>query len=115
MTALGGEADWQNARDPLDQDIGWAHNAGWSTILQVGHGACDNALIRSDGWVTDIVTIPDIGYSTVVRLQGGPEPGHPRRTGHQRWRHQVPPEVAVAWVLTNPKDDYMLSEWDKPD
>jgi hypothetical protein len=103
--------------DALDKDIDHAIDqaraAGWSMIPQVGHGTCDNALIRFTDGFTDIVTIPAIGHAIVVRLRGGPLPGRPRWTGHQWWRHQVPTSVAVEWALTDPQDDRLLVEWDK--
>jgi hypothetical protein len=112
MTALPSEAAWPDAPDPLGQEIEQARSAGWSTIPQVGHGTCDNALIRFDRGFFDVVTIPAIGYSTVVRLQGGPAPGQPRMTGYQWWRHHVPVNIAITWVLTNPTDDDLLTEWE---
>jgi hypothetical protein len=105
-------ADWPDMPGSLDEDIEKACEAGWSVVAQVGHGTCDNALIRSRNGITDLVTIPLIGYSTVVRLQGGPAPGRRRHTGHQWWRHLVPTGLAVEWVLTNPQDDRLLVEWD---
>src|SRR5882762_3309974 len=96
----------------LDQEIERAVADGWSMIPQVGHGTCDNALIRFKDTFTDVVTIPTIGHSTAVRLEGGPTTGHPRSTGHQWWRYQVPTHVAVEWVLTDPQDDRLLADWD---
>jgi hypothetical protein len=98
--------------ETVDRDIERALATGWTIIPQVGHGTCDNALIRViDGFI-DIVTVPTIGYATVVRLQGGPQPGHPRYVGHQWWRHHVPTQVAVAWALARPADDRTLVDWD---
>jgi hypothetical protein len=111
MTAFVDGA-WDDEDDPLDRYITQAQNNGWSMVPQVGHGTCDNALMRSAEGFTDLLTIPLIGYSTVVRLQGGPESGHPRRTGHQWWRHHVAPQIAVEWALSNPIDDHMLTAWD---
>lgn len=111
MTALAGEADWDD-RDPLDEYIVLAQREGWSLIPQVGHGTCDNALMRQHNGFVDVVTIPEVGHSTVVRLQGGPEPAHLRRTGHQWWRHLVPPELAVKWALTDCRNDDLLTAWD---
>jgi hypothetical protein len=98
--------------DGLDQDIERALADGWSLIPQVGHGTCDNALARFNRGITDVVTIPAFGHSTVVRLQGGPEAGRLRWTGRQCWRHLVPPRIAVEWVLTHPEDDRLLTEWE---
>jgi hypothetical protein len=106
MTAL------DSGSEDLDQAIERAVAAGWAIIPQVGHGTCDNALIHVDNGFVDIVTVPAIGYATVVRLRGGPEPGHPRHVGHQHWRHLVPTRIAVDWALTNPVDDNALVTWD---
>lgn len=104
MTWFGDELD------PLDQYVEQALGVGWVLVPQVGLGSCENALIRSDEGVTDLVTIPLLGHSTVVRLQGGPERGHPRSTGREWWRHHVPPEVALDWLLSDP-DDEALVRW----
>jgi len=97
--------------DPLDQQIEQALSEGWTIIPQVGHGTCDNALIRVHGGLIDLATVPTIGYSTVVRLLGGPLPGQPREVGYQQWRHHVPTQIAVAWALTHPTDDRTLADW----
>jgi hypothetical protein len=106
------EPPYRADRDPLDEYIMLAQREGWSLIPQVGHGTCDNALMRQNNGFIDVVTIPDFGHSTVVRLQGGPEAGHLRRTGHQWWRYLVPPELAVKWALTDCENDDLLAEWD---
>lgn len=103
MTWFGGEA-----LDPLGPYVERALGAGWVLVPQVGLGVCENALLRPRAGVTDLVTIPVLGHSTAVRLEGGPEPGYPRRTGHEWWRHHVPPEVALEWLLTDPDDDQLL-------
>lgn len=104
MTGPAAAGDWGD-HDPLDEYIALAQRLGWSLIPQVGHGTCDNALMRQANGFVDIVTILDVGHSTVVRLQGGPEPGCPRRTGHQWWRHLVPPDLAVKWALSDCAND----------
>lgn len=99
--------------DPLAAAVECALNVGWSLVLQVDYGVCENALIRTVEWFTDLVTLPPAGFSTVVRLQGGPARKQPRRTGHEWWRHHVPPEVALQWLLTNPDDDQLLIQWQR--
>lgn len=99
MASLGGD------EDPLDLWISQAFAAGWSMVPQVTHGSCDNALLRVYRGITDVVTIPLLGYSTMVRLQGGPLPGQPRRTGVEQWRRHMPVDQAVAWLLNEPADD----------
>lgn len=94
--------------DPLGPYVERLLGAGWVLIPQVGLGFCENALVRRGAGVTDLVTIPVWGYSTAVRLEGGPEPRYPRWTGREWWRHQAPPEVALDWLLTGPDDDEWL-------
>jgi hypothetical protein len=94
--------------DPLHLYVKQALSAGWVLVPQVGIGFCENALLRPNANVTDLVTIPVLGHSTAVRFEGGPEPGFPRQTGREWWRHHVPPEVALRWLLTDPDDDERL-------
>jgi hypothetical protein len=42
------EAIWPDRPDSLDEDIEKALGGGWLVIPQVGHGCCDNALVRLD-------------------------------------------------------------------
>jgi hypothetical protein len=85
--------------DPLDPLLQRAVALGWRLVPQVAHGGCDNALMLANGRETDIVTIPWLGDSTVVRLRGGPGPAQLRRTGTEKWRHYIPVEDALHWLL----------------
>jgi hypothetical protein len=89
-----------------------AVRAGWQVVPQILYRGTDNGLLRSVGSCADIVTIPLLGWSTVVRLAGGPAPGERRTTGTEVWRHVVPLQLALLWVLSNPADDADLSAWD---
>lgn len=60
---------------------------------------------------TDLITLPLRGDSIVVRIEGGPAPGQPRRTGHECWRHRVTPTWAADWATTNPYTDDLLVRW----
>jgi hypothetical protein len=95
--------------DPLAPGIELALQHGWILIPQIGTG--DNALMRFNRPWTDVVTIPLIGPSTVVRYLDGPPPGNPRTAAPERWRHQVPPPLALRWLLTNPENDHELRAW----
>ncbi len=101
--------------DPLYVDIERAMQAGWQLIPQVGLGWCENALVRSDDGFSDLVTLPMLGHSTVVRLEGGPRRGFLREPGRELWRHQLPPELALDWLLTSPRDKARLTQvWVPP-
>lgn len=88
--------------DPLEPSVLRAVAAGWTLVPQISHGSCDNALIRTVDGITDVVTIPLLGYSTAVRLDGGPRPGQPRRSGNEEWRRHLPVDDAMAWLLDEP-------------
>ena len=94
--------------DPLSLNVERALQAGWNLIPQAGPGWCENALVRTHAEVSDLVALPVLGDSTVVRLGGGPRPGYPRESGRELWRHQVPPEVALDWLLAGPGDEASL-------
>lgn len=89
-----------------------AVRAGWRVVPQILYRGNDNALVRSAGSCTDVVTIPLDGWSTVVRLDGGPAPGDLRATGTEVWRHVVPLQLALLWVTSDRDDDTDLSTWD---
>lgn len=101
--------------DPIAPAVARALEQGWRLIPQVGVGHPENALVRGyDNGVTDLVTLPEMGDSTVVRLLGGPAlPDQPRGTGQQMWRHQVPVTVAIEWALGDPDDDTLLRQWSR--
>lgn len=97
--------------DPLAPSIEQALAAGWQLVPQIGARGCVNALAWfGDGW-TYLATIPPHGRSTAVYLDGGPERGHPRQPGLEKWRHHVPIDVAINWILTGPADDHELAAW----
>ncbi|HEV2779237.1 MAG TPA: hypothetical protein VGX25_07530 [Actinophytocola sp.] len=95
--------------DPFAPAIERLVAAGWRLVPQIGHGTCDNALLRTGRRFTDVVMIPILGDSTAVRLHGGPRPGQPRHTGQERWRHHIPLEVALEWILSDAVDDAWLA------
>lgn len=97
-----------SAWDPLYLDIERARHAGWHLVPQAGLGWCENALVRHVDGLSDLVTLPALGHSTVVRLEGGPEPGFPREPGRELWRHQLLPSLALDWLLTGPCDEQGL-------
>ncbi|WP_329073493.1 hypothetical protein [Amycolatopsis sp. NBC_01480] len=96
----------------FDLLIETAVRLGWRVVPQILYRGNDNALVRSSGSCTDIVTIPLTGWSTVVRLAGGPAPGDLRATGTEVWRHVVPLQLALMWVGSDADDDSALSKWD---
>jgi hypothetical protein len=101
--------------DPIGPAVARAIEDGWRLIEQVGIGYPENALVRRyDNGVTDLVTLPEFGDSTVVRLFGGAQlPDHPRRTGEQVWRVRVPVTIAIEWALGDPNDDALLRQWSR--
>lgn len=97
--------------DPLAPSIEQALATGWRLIPQIGARGCVNALAWfGSGW-TYLLTIPPQGRSTVVYLDGGPGRGQPRQPGREEWRHRVPIDLALQWVLDGPADDHELAAW----
>uniref|UniRef100_UPI003F491FAB hypothetical protein n=1 Tax=Amycolatopsis sp. CA-151526 TaxID=3239921 RepID=UPI003F491FAB len=97
--------------DPLAHSIEEILRVGWKLTPQVAHGGTENAVWRIRNPYTDVVTLPEWGAAVVVRLIGGPQPRRRRLPGREIWRHLVPVEVAVAWILTDPDDDGQLAEF----
>lgn len=89
-----------------------AIRAGWRVVPQLLYRDRVNALMRTVGPHTDLVTIPLEGWSTVIRLAGGPCRGDRRRSGTEIWRHRVPLQLALVWLNSDPADDAYLSRWD---
>jgi hypothetical protein len=104
-----------SADDPISSAVARALDGGWRLVEQVGMGYPENALVRRyDNGITDLVTLPELGDSTVVRLLGGAQlPEHPRRTGEQLWRVWVPVTIAIEWALGDPNDDALLRQWSR--
>ena len=98
--------------DPLAPSVDYALNHGWSMIPHCECGVPENALIRRDGEFTDLVTLPEIGHALVVRLHGGPTRDQPRAPGIAWFRHRVPVELALRWILINPADNDLLLQWE---
>jgi hypothetical protein len=88
-----------------------ARQTGWFLVPQV-YGTPDMSLIRWVDQVVDVVTTPLLGYSTIVRLVGGPTAGELRETGEEIWRHIVPLPLALVWLNGDPHDDNALVEWE---
>lgn len=98
--------------DPVDEGIAYALcHGGWLIIPNLGFGLVENAIMRHADFHTDLMSIPDMGYFTIARLVDGPKPGRPRQPAYVQWSHQVPPNVAVHWLLTDSDDDQALVEW----
>lgn len=97
--------------DPLATSVDRALKAGWILVPQIKGNASDNALVLFGNPYTYLVTLPLVGDSTVACFHGGPPPGRPREPVHEPWRHRVPADVALTWVLSNPRDDRALREW----
>lgn len=100
-----------NALDPLATSIERAFEAGWDLVPQIRADGSDNALVWFGAGFTYVVTIPLRGDATVVFFEGGPPRGHPRSPAREPWRHVVPVDVAMSWVLSGPEDDRALREW----
>ncbi|MFI5614990.1 hypothetical protein [Amycolatopsis sp. NPDC051903] len=84
----------------------------WRFVPQLTYQGSINALMRVEGSTTDLITLPEEGWSAVVRLRGGPDSrGSFRRTGIHTWRHMVPLEVALRWALRDQHDDAALVFW----
>lgn len=100
-----------SGEDPLAESIEEILRVGWELTPQVAHGGTENGVWRIRNPYTDVVTLPEWGAAVVVRLVGGPRPRRRRVPGREVWRHLVPVEVAVAWILTDPDDDAQLGEF----
>jgi hypothetical protein len=95
----------------VDNLIAHAVRMGWQMVPQV-YGGPENSLIRTVGSYTDVVTIPEVGHATVVRLAGGPVAGHLRRPGSEVWHHVVPVPLALLWIHNDPGTDKQLADWE---
>uniref|UniRef100_UPI003F49513A hypothetical protein n=1 Tax=Amycolatopsis sp. CA-290885 TaxID=3239925 RepID=UPI003F49513A len=96
----------------LSAMIELALRTGWRLQPQV-HGGIENALVRYVDPYTDVVTLPVLGRSTIVRIIGGPQRENWQHVGSEVWRHVVPVELALLWVGSNKNDDIDLVDWER--
>lgn len=99
------------AVDPYAPQIAQARSGGWEMVPNLELGVVVHALIRRRHGVTDVVTIPPYGESSVVRLGGDVTRDNPRRPATTLWTHTVPVHVALNWLLTDPESDDALAAW----
>jgi hypothetical protein len=97
--------------DPCSPSIDYALNHGWSMVPSFGFGTWENALIRNADGFTDFVTLPQLGHALVARLSGGPTRDQPRQPAAEWFKHYVPVEVALNWILVDPNTDELLQDW----
>ncbi|MET8763079.1 hypothetical protein [Lentzea sp. NPDC004782] len=105
----------QPESDPCAPSVDYALNHGWSLVPSLGHGVYEGALTREVNGFTDFVTLPRLGHALVARFYGGPTRDEPRKPGTEWFRHYVPIEVALNWILVNADTDELLHDWIQTD
>jgi hypothetical protein len=111
MTGEETDREQEPKPDPCAPSIDYAMTHGWSMVPSFGLGVYENALIRSAGGFTDFVTLPRVGHALVARVLGGPTRDQPRQPGSEWFKHYVPLEIALNWILVDSRTDELLQAW----